>query len=571
MAFRLLNAVQMCLLGAISLIGCAKEATPSKEKPPLPVSVRPLAKEVPRQFSQVSGSVVSWKTEQIGFEVDGRVSQVIEPNESIEGRVFVPGQETPLFDGTPLARLEDSRFHTDVQSAEAAVEVIHRRIEAMTIEIEQRLPALVTAAEAERDLAKIEHQRNLSLRERNAASQSALDRAETTLITAQGEVARQKAELASRRADLRSLEAELLQAKQQLEMAKRDLADTVLYSSFRGQVAETHVLPGSYVQAGDPAVTVQLMDPMAVEFELSAVESRKLNHGGMIRMFAVDRNQKEHQLSGVIHQTDAVADPQTRTFTVKLLVRNQQIQREVPDHVDGRLIARTSELFPLTLGSFLDGKSDQLIVEKNAIHHDSQGAYVWRVLNRKINQPSHDQGPLLHVAKMRVIPESVEIPFLGNWKFVPVSIPTSEQFDPQNDLVVGKMVVPDSDADAWEGDTMLLDRIGWLLRPGDLVQVQLDSSPNEPGYYVPLKAIRSDAHGTYLFVVDDGDVTLLASRVNVLLDQAGSAFQDSGALVRVEPIDGHVLSEGRKLIIDGAHYLKDGDKIVVIHRPGAKP
>ncbi len=570
MAYRSLRSIGFCLLGAVTLAGCTAQVPPPKEKPPLPVSVRLLNKEVPHQSSQISGSVVSWKTEQIGFEVAGRVSQVIEPNESIEGRIFVPGQKTPLFAGTPLARLEDSRFHTDVQSAEAAVEVTQRKIEAMTIEIEQRLPALVAAAEAERDLAKIEQQRNRNLRERNAASQSALDRAETTLITAQGEVARQKAELASRKADLRSLEAESLQAKQRLANAKRDLADTVLYSSFRGQVAETHVLPGSYVQPGDPAVTVQLMDPMSVEFELSAEASRKLNHGDMIRIDTVDRNQKKHQLSGIIHQTDAVADPQTRTFTVKLLVRNQQVQREVPEDIDSQQVARTSELFPLTLGTFLDGKSQQLIVEKNAIHHDSQGSYVWRVLNRKINEPTRDQGPLLRVAKMRVVPEAVEIPFLGNWMFVPVEIPSSEQFDPDNDLVVGKISLPNSSTTEWEGDTMLLDHTGWLLRPGDLVQVQLNSSHNVPGYYVPLKAIRSDARDKYLFIVDNSSSTPIARRVNVRLDQENSVFQDSGALIRVEATEGQILSDGLNLIVDGAHYLKDGDRIVIIHRPGAK-
>jgi multidrug resistance efflux pump len=80
----------------------------------------------------------------------------------------------------------------------------------------------------------------------------------------------------SKQAEIESLKSAVLQANQSLRDAQRNLEDCTLYSSFRGQVAEVSVVPGSVVKAGEPVVTLQMMDPIKIEMEVSAQQSRRL-------------------------------------------------------------------------------------------------------------------------------------------------------------------------------------------------------------------------------------------------------------------------------------------------------
>ncbi|TWT38908.1 HlyD family secretion protein [Blastopirellula retiformator] len=562
-------AVAGLLAGGV--FGCSQQAEVADvRKPPRPVSTMTLTTTRPGVGSEVTGSVVSWKTEQIGFEVPGRVRQVIEPNEQIEGRIVAENGETHLLsEGTPLARLDDERLRIAVGSAKAAVEVSRRQIDAVHVDIEQRIPASIAAAEAEKKLAAIELARTEKLFNKSASTQANLDQATTNMATAEANLARSKAELAARQAELRSLEAQTLQAEQQLADAERDLQDAVLYSSFRGQVAQTHVLPGSYVGAGDPVVTVQLMDPVSIEFELSAAASRKFQHGDSLRVYTINPARQRKDLCGFVYLTDAVADPQTRTFTVRLLARNEEVQMTPPSELQGYPIARTIDLWPLNIGPVLSG-DERLFVEEESIHYDAQGAFVWKATNRHMGEISDNKNRVLSVKKIRVLAQPVKVPFLGNWHFVPVTIQSDQDFDPERDLIAGKLIVEGQQPDDWDGDKLLYDRGGWLLRPGDLVRVELSDESNEAGLYVPMKALRHAGEEASVFVVDRSNPDQPIARkvlVNILTDDA--ALRQEATLQRIEPIDPESLASGAELVVEGTHYLVDGDEIVIIKKPGA--
>ncbi|MCC9606247.1 efflux RND transporter periplasmic adaptor subunit [Blastopirellula sp. JC732] len=562
-------AVAGLLVGGV--FGCSQQPEAVEvRKPPRPVSTMTLTTTRPGVASEVTGSVVSWKTEQIGFEVPGRVSQVIEPNEQIEGRIVAQNGETHLLsEGTPLARLDDERLRIAVESAKAAVEVSRRQIDAVQVDIEQRIPASIAAVEAEKKLAEIELARTQKLFDKSASTQANLDQATTNMATAEANLARSKAELAARHAELRSLEAQTLQAEQQLADAERNLKDAVLYSSFRGQVAKTHVLPGSYVAAGDPVVTVQLMDPVSVEFELSAAASRKFQHGDSLRVYTINPAQQRKDLCGFVYLTDAVADPQTRTFTVKLLARNEEVQMAPPTELQGHPVARTVDLWPMNIGPILSGDK-RLFVEEESIHHDAQGAFVWKATNRHMGEISDNKNRVLTVEKIRVAAQPVSVPFLGNWHFVPVTIQSDQNFDPERDLIAGKLIVEGQKPDDWNGDKLLYDRGGWLLRPGDLVRVELSDESNEAGLYVPMKAIRHAGDQAAVFVVDRSNPDrLIARKVLVTIATADETLRSDAALQRIEPEEPGALASGAELVVEGTHYLVDGDEIVVIKKPGA--
>ena len=85
-----------------------------------------LYREVPTGTTMVSGAVKSWKTEQIGFEVGGRVRWVLEPGKEIERRITGP-EGWLIKEGTPLAQI-------DPTSSEVAVETARSRYDVAVLE-----------------------------------------------------------------------------------------------------------------------------------------------------------------------------------------------------------------------------------------------------------------------------------------------------------------------------------------------------------------------------------------------------------------------------------------------------
>jgi hypothetical protein len=63
----------------------------------------------PGAGSRLTGTVESWKREDIGFEVAGRLLRIVEPGIDIEGRT-VDEEGNLLSEGTVLAELDDQRY-----------------------------------------------------------------------------------------------------------------------------------------------------------------------------------------------------------------------------------------------------------------------------------------------------------------------------------------------------------------------------------------------------------------------------------------------------------------------------
>lgn len=537
--------------------GCGLQSSAPEQaaETPRPVRVWVLHESTPGGSEIVTGSVDAWKTEQIGFEVAGRVRWVIEPEQEIEGRRLDRSGTRLLSEGSVLAQLDDERYRFAVESAAAAVEQAKRQKEAIEIEIARTLPARIQAAQADEKLAQLELNRLNRLIQTNSTSQSQVDQAAATLATATAQVATLEANLEAKRSEGRSAESQIRQAEQSLAEAERDLEDCSLYSSFRGQSAQVHVVPGSVVTNGAPVITVQMMDPMKVEVEVSSDVSRSLQHGDTLELQATDAHGEDVVLPGFVYMTDPVADPQTRTFTVTILTRNQKLRLPVPDELAGQPVARTSDVMPLNL-DFVDG-GQSLLVEERAIHRDDHGPFLWRVNNRRFREASVGASPILEVEKLRVIPGDLSIPYLGNWTFVPITFADGVSFDVAKDMVAGELFVDDGDADSWDGTRMLFDQERWLLRPGDLVRVNLGAEQTTAGLYVPMKSILNEAGQSYLYVVDEGSEPAVARKVEVRLpDISGRSLQ------RIEPVSGE-LSDGSQVVTEGVHYLYDGEPVTI--------
>jgi len=187
---------------AFTAAGCSSDSKTTAEplaKPPKPVSTMVLKHSSPSFQHHTTASVAPWKAERIGFEIAGRVVQVIEPNEMVKG----PGNQAA---GVPLARLDDEQFQIAVDAARADAEVAQRRRDSNRIAIEQRLPTVIETAEAEQQLAEAELARAEKLAVSNALSKSDFDTTRTHSATARLRVASAKAELAQANADQLALD-----------------------------------------------------------------------------------------------------------------------------------------------------------------------------------------------------------------------------------------------------------------------------------------------------------------------------------------------------------------------------
>ncbi|GAB5402785.1 MAG: HlyD family efflux transporter periplasmic adaptor subunit [Aureliella sp.] len=502
----------------------------------------------------VSASVGSWKTEELGFEVSGRVEYVVEPNTEVEGRIL-DKQGNRITEGTPIAQLESERYSLQVAKAEADVVRAEQNLLASQTELNENLPAQVAAATASRNLAKTEFERSERLYAQNAGSLGDVDRDRANYDSAEAQLKQLAASTKAKKAEIESLKNAKLQAQQNLRDAQRNLEDCTLYSSFRGQIAEISVVPGSVVSAGQAVATLQMMDPIKVELEVSAEVSRQLEQRERLPVVVTmpDGSQETHE--GYLYLIDPIADPLTRTFTVTLLVINERLTSA---EVDGG-VAMTNDIWRLDF-KFLPGSGEnKLFVEEKALLKDADGYYLWMITNLTTQMGRSPSDRNLKVRKIRVTPGDLKIPYLGNWVFQSVVV-DDEEFDASVNMVVGELKVREGEASQWNGDTVARMTEGrWMLRPGDLVRVDLGGRSETNGYYVPMDAITRKEGQPFVFIVEQSDGQSVARRIPIELTAEGSAAMTS-SLRRVEPMESGRL-EGAKLVIKGAHYLIDGEAV----------
>lgn len=569
-------------------------------KPPKPVAVMTLQRTSPSMQRSVTGSVVPWKTEQIGFEVAGRVAEVIEPNERVVPRMEGAAESergaaersdngTTRVDEsndpqpTPLARLDDEQLRIAVESARANVEVARLNRDANRVTIEQQLPSLIESAEAEAGLAKTEFARISRLSKQNAIARAELDTAQTRVATTQSRVASAKADLAQAKARQLALDAQVLQADQLLSEAKRNLRNAVLFSPFPGQVSQLFAVPGTYVKEGDPVVTVQMMDPMTIEFEVTAADSRRYRRGDMLPVRVADGRGATRVLSGMVYQVDAIADPAARTFTVTLHVRNEIEDLDIPQNLDSQSIAYTEIITPVNIGPMITG-DHRLLVVHDAVHSIGGETYVWKVKNRKWGTPSPPGDRILLVEKVPVRITSGVIPFLGKWKFIAIEFTDPEtSVDVEHDLITGRLFfkppknseigslerdLSDKRLADWADNRVLLHDRRWLLRSGDVAQISLAAKESDDGLYVPMKAVRMEKDETFVHLVERAeDGTAVARRVKVDVVR-GDSIVDESVLLRLQSESSDELVEGAEIVVEGTHYLNDGDRVTINHAAG---
>ncbi len=541
----------LCAAALLVLSGCGESLDAKKKSPaPRPVSVIELKEVEPPSRLRLTGSAEPWKDENISFEVAGRVKWVIEEGRQVQGRLF-DHRNRQLTEGDVLARIDDTRYTLNLRTAEAKVAASEAQAAAVKIEVDQVLEAKLAAAKAEVERARRDLERLKDLRKKDAASDVEFYRTEAAYKVAVANANQIEASIAAKRAELNAINMQTEQAREAVAAAKKDVADCVLVAPFNGQVAKVHVIPGAFVQPGQPVVTLVMMDPFNVELSLSPEQDRQLGDREAVDVHPPGR---QETINGVVWNRETIADPATRTFKVSLLVRNRKLPTTMPADPNALALPRITEVWPIVREHSNDPNSG-IGTEVDAIYQEEPGGkhFVWHVQNLHRNQRRVDTSPVLKLKKVYVEVFDKVLPLVGLYYFQ--FLKDAGGLKLEHDLVAAG--VPEEFQD---GGKVLYVQERWLFRPGDMVDVEIAEKGAVAGLYVPMSAIvaRDDRHG-HVFLVEDQR----AVRVEVKLADRAAEFR------RIEPArpeDRARLAPGARLIHQGVHYVVPNERVRVVEK-----
>jgi RND family efflux transporter MFP subunit len=243
------------------LAACSKDAPPPEDV--RPVRAITLAAGGVRASTEFSGDVRPRYESRLGFRVGGKISaRKVDVGSSVSK-------------GTLLMQLDPQDLRLGQAQAQASLR----------------------AAQTNADLARAELKRYQDLRAQNFVSQAVLDQ-----------------KVAAARSSQSSVEA----ARAQLHEQANQTGYASLVSDTDGVVTGIDAEVGQVVQAGTPVVRVARTDEKEVVIGVPEDQVDELRHAAevKVRLWA-DPNRS---IAGKIREVSPVADPATRTYTVKVSI-----------------------------------------------------------------------------------------------------------------------------------------------------------------------------------------------------------------------------------------------------------
>nr|WP_281907531.1 efflux RND transporter periplasmic adaptor subunit [Massilia varians] len=305
--FSIMRAACAAPLLLVLLAGCGKEA--AKTEDVRPVRAIELVASSGGEQVEFSGDVRARYESRLGFRVGGKI---------VERRVDVGAI---VKDGQVLMRLDPQ----DLRLAEAQAR------------------ATLRAAETERDLAQADYKRHQNLRAQNFVSQAVLD---------------------AKQAALRAAQANVDAARAGFRGQSNQAGYANLESDTDGVVTAVDAEVGQVVAAGAPVVRVARTDEKEVVIGIpeDRVEALRQASKVNVRLWA----RRDEAIPGTIREVSPVADPATRTYTVKVAI---------PARADVRL-GMTATVEMTTAGT---ANASALRVPLSALVQDKGVTSVWVV------------------------------------------------------------------------------------------------------------------------------------------------------------------------------------------------
>ncbi len=221
---------------------------------------------------------------------------VVEVVPDVSGYVVeIPVNKNQLINaGDTLLQIDKRRFEIAVESAEAALELAGQGIGADTAAV-STATAKLTAAQAQREETRVQGARVFKLVEKGIFAQAKADEArklmktaEAGVIAAESEVERAKQLLgqsgkggkAGGKADNPRIRAALAA----LDVARLNLERTTIRAPGEGYVGGLKIDNGTYVSAGQPAMTFIAVDDIWIEAYMTENELSNMQYGNEVEM-----------------------------------------------------------------------------------------------------------------------------------------------------------------------------------------------------------------------------------------------------------------------------------------------
>lgn len=305
----------LLLILTLLLSACEKSVEPPP--PPRPALVMVVGKTAPNSAIVLVGEVKSRYESNQGFRIAGKITE-----RKVDVGAFVKK-------GQLLARLDAADSNLGASAATADVRV----------------------AEANRSLAKSEVERQRQLVNKKFISQSALDKYE---------------------AELKTADARVNQARAQAAVSGNQTRYNALLADRDGVVTQIRAEPGQVVEAGE--MVAQIVDTKQIEVLVAVPESRmsriKVGDVAAIKLWA----DREKTYAGKVREIAPAASSATRAFDVRIavLAPDDAVKLGMTAGVRFESGEANNIIIPSTALTQINGKNSVWVIDKNNVANQRQ-------------------------------------------------------------------------------------------------------------------------------------------------------------------------------------------------------
>ncbi len=312
-----MGSIKLKSLCAVCLaLGIANEAI-AQRGPAVVETVQIIEKEiVPTQLTL--GSIMPTRRAVIGSAVDGRVDE------------FFVREGARVSEGQKLAKLLTSTIESEIDAAEAELELREHELEELTngsrpeeiLQAKARMEAIAVAAQyLEKD-----KQRLAALGESSAISLAELEKSLSLWLEAQqklieAESAYQLAVDGPRPEKIKQAEARKAMASAVVEKLRDQFTKHTMISRFEGYVAVEHTEVGQWVARGEPVAEIIALDEVFLIAKVVETHIPFIKIGEVVDIEVPALGNRK--MSGAVEAIVPSADERSRTFPVKIRVKNQ--------------------------------------------------------------------------------------------------------------------------------------------------------------------------------------------------------------------------------------------------------
>jgi multidrug efflux pump subunit AcrA (membrane-fusion protein) len=291
------------LASIVLLTSCGQETKAASEPAGVPVQVRTPAVVERAESVTASGSVEGSETADLAFLVGGKVARVLVE----EGQHVSKGQL--------LAEIEPTDYRNAFNAADAQ--------KAAAVAVEQRADdgprkQELEQARIEYDRAADEYKRMKFLVERKSLPPNDFQKIEAAYKAAKERY--DMAQEGTRKEDRATATAQAHAADAQAAEERKRLDDTRLLAPISGSISMRKVDPGQTVAAGTAVFSMVELNPVKVRVGVPEAEIGKVKQGAAAEISVPSLDGR--RFAGKVAIIGVMAEPASRTYTVKILVPN---------------------------------------------------------------------------------------------------------------------------------------------------------------------------------------------------------------------------------------------------------